>query len=367
MWYKAQKIENEVEVDIFDEIGGWGVYAKDFKDEVSSLLEDRSELIVNINSPGGSVFEGIEIYNYLKGLPNRVTVKINSLAASIATVIALGANSLHISESAFFMIHNPWTMAGGEAEDLRKQADVLDKIKETILTIYEKNSRLNRARIAEMMDEETWLTGQEALQYGFADFVTEGLRVAAMATTNIVNNFNNIPTSLKMAEIQETVETVEEVALEATEQVEETVEETTEEVVAETDETTEEVVEEVIEQKEEGILAKVKAFLSNKIENASNELQDRYAEVSNEAKELKEANADLNSELLETRNVLEESYEAMNALKASIEAKDLEIEELKNKLSETVTEELKPVVEVENKVTGKVSFSQALANAKSKK
>ena len=170
------------------------------------------------------------------------------------------------------------------------------------------------------------------------------MAVAAMATTGIVNNFKNIPTRLKMAENQETVETVEEVALEATEQVEETVEETTEEVVAEA-ETTEEVEEEVAEQKEEGILAKVKAFLSNKLEDASNELQDRYAEVSNEVKDLKEAKADLESELLETRNVLEESYERMNELKASNEAKDLEIEELKNKLTEEVGEDLTPVVE----------------------
>ena len=136
MWYKAQKINNQVEVDLFDEIGGWGIYAKELKDELSSMIGNPTEeVLVNINSPGGSVFEGIEIYNYLKGLPNKVTVKINSLAASIATVIALGADELEISESAFFMIHNPWTMAGGEAEDLRKQADVLDTVSYTHLTL----------------------------------------------------------------------------------------------------------------------------------------------------------------------------------------------------------------------------------------
>ena len=345
MWYKAQKINNQVEVDLFDEIGGWGIYAKELKDELSNMIGNPTEeVLVNINSPGGSVFEGIEIYNYLKGLPNKVTVKINSLAASIATVIALGADELEISESAFFMIHNPWTMAGGEAEDLRKQADVLDQIRDVIVNIYKKKSNLSEDKLVELMNEETWLTGSQALEYGFADSLIEGMAVAAMATTGIVNNFKNIPTSLKMAENQETVETVEEVALEATEQVEETVEETTEEVVAEA-ETTEEVEEEVAEQKEEGILAKVKAFLSNKLEDASNELQDRYAEVSNEVKDLKEAKADLESELLETRNVLEESYERMNELKASNEAKDLEIEELKNKLTEEVGEDLTPVVE----------------------
>jgi len=343
MWYKALKVNNAVELDLFDEIGGWGICAKDLKDELSNMIGNPTEeVVVNINSPGGSVFEGIEIYNYLKGLPNKVTVKINSLAASIATVIALGADELEISESAFFMIHNPWTMAGGEADDLRKQADVLDKIKDTIVNIYKKNSNLEESKLTALMNEETWLTGAEALEHGFADRLTEGVAIAAMASKEFVNKFNNIPNGLKMAENQETVEAVEEVAIEAT-NVEETVEETTE-VVESTEEITNEVVEEVTEEKE-SILNKVKAFLSNKLETASNELQDRYAEITNEVKSLKEANADLDSELIETRNVLEESYEAMNSLKATIEAKDLEIKELNNKLTEEIGEDLKPVVE----------------------
>jgi len=353
MWYIAQKTNNLVEVDLFDEIGGWGIYAKELKDELSSIIGNPTEeVVVNINSPGGSVFEGIEIYNYLKGLPNKVTVKINSLAASIATVIALGADELEISESAFFMIHNPWTMAGGESEDLRKQADVLDKIKETILNIYKKNSNLSLERLTSLMDEETWLTGSEALEYGFATRLTEGMNVAAMATTEIVNNFKNKPNSLQMAEVQEAVETVEEVTVEATEQVE---------AVETVEENIEEVVEDVTEEKE-SILNKVKVFLNNKLGEASNELSDRYGEVSNELKEAKEANADLSNEIEETRNVLEESYKAMNSLKDSIEAKELEIKELKAKLSETEGEELKPVTEVKNEVKTKMSFRDVVKN-----
>jgi chromosome segregation ATPase len=180
-----------------------------------------------------------------------------------------------------------------------------------------------------------------------------------MASKEFVNKFNNIPNGLKMAENQETVEAVEEVAIEAT-NVEETVEETTE-VVESTEEITNEVVEEVTEEKE-SILNKVKAFLSNKLETASNELQDRYAEISNEVKNLKEANADLDSELIETRNVLEESYEAMNSLKATIEAKDLEIKELNEKLEEPIGEDLVPVVEPEAKA--KASVKEVFRNLK---
>lgn len=366
MWYKAQKVNNQVEVDLFDEIGGWGIYAKELKDELSSMIGNPTEeVVVNINSPGGSVFEGIEIYNYLKGLPNKVTVKINSLAASIATVIALGADDLEISESAFFMIHNPWTMAGGEAEDLRKQADVLDKIKETILSIYEKNSNLSRERLTALMDEETWLTGSEALEYGFATRLTEGLSVAALATTDLVNNFKNIPNGLKMAE--NLVEAVEELAenleatIETTNEVEETVEETTEEVVESTEEVTNEV-EEVEEVQEEGILAKVKAFLSNKLENASNELNERYLEVSNELKASKEANEDLASENEELKSTLEETFEMLKKSQELNESFKNEVKDLNDKLKEEVGEDLNPVVEPE--VKAKTDIKEVFRNLK---
>jgi len=350
MWYKAQKINNQVEVDLFDEIGGWGIYAKELKDELSSMIGNPTEeVLVNINSPGGSVFEGIEIYNYLKGLPNKVTVKINSLAASIATVIALGADELEISESAFFMIHNPWTMAGGEAEDLRKQADVLDKIKETILSIYEKNSNLSRERLTALMNEETWLTGAEALEYGFATRLTEGLAVAAKATTDLVKNFKNLPNNLEMAEELKVEETTEEVTVEAN--LEDATEETLEETQEVTNEATEEEVEEVIEEKEEGILAKVKAFLSNKLENASNELNERYAEVSNEVKSLKEAKADLESENKDLKATLEETFEMLKKSQELNESFKNEVKDLNEKLTEEVGEDLTPVVEpaIENK------------------
>lgn len=320
-WYNLHKINNQVEIDLFDEIGGWGVYAKEFKDEVSSLVNSSSEdIIVNINSPGGSVFEGIEIYNYLKGLPNKVTVKINSLAASIATIVALGGDELHISESAFFMIHNPWSIAMGEADDMRKQADVLDKIKETILSIYEKNSNLDRERLTAIMDEETWLTGSEAVEYGFADQLTEGVKVAAMATTDIINNFKNIPNSLKMAENTEN-------------------------------------------QEQKSVLEKIKALLSS--DDTKNELQERYAELSEEVKALKESNADLEGTLEEAYNTLKtekdnkavelaDKDKEINAKIEEINAKDKEIEALKAEI-QAKTEEVQAKVKEVEELNAKLS------------
>lgn len=348
-WYFVNKVQNKVEVDLFDEIGGWGIYAKELKDEVSSQLSPSDELVVNINSPGGSVFEGIEIYNYLKGLENPTTVRINSLAASIATVIALGADKLEISESAFFMIHNPWSMAMGEAEDMRKQADVLDKIKETILSIYEKNSNLSREKIEEYMNEETWLTGSEAVEYGFADVLTEGVKVAAKATTDIVKNFKNIPNNLKMAE-------------------------------------------------EKSVLDKIKSLLSG--EETKNELNERYAELTEEVKALKETNSDLEGTLEDAYNALktekdnkvvelqakDEEIQAkvteieakvaeveakdkeITELKATIEAKDNEIEELNAKLSEETGEDLKGngTADTTKEPKAKKSFMDSLKELKTK-
>jgi len=240
-------------------------------------------------------------------------------------------------------------MAGGEAEDLRKQADVLDKIKETILSIYEKNSNLSRERLTALMNEETWLTGAEALEYGFATRLTEGLAVAAKATTGLVKNFKNVPNNLEMAEELKVEETTEEVTVEAN--LEEATEETLEETQEVTNEATEEEVEEVIEEKEEGILAKVKAFLSNKLENASNELNERYAEVSNEVKALKEVKADLESENKDLKETLEETFEMLKKSQELNESFKNEVKDLNEKLKEEVGEDLTPVVEptIENK------------------
>lgn len=349
-WYNAIKTQNVVEIDLFDEIGGWGVYAKEFKNEVSELISNASEeVIVNINSPGGSVFEGIEIYNYLKGLENPTTVRINSLSASIATVIALGADTLQISESAFFMIHNPWSMAMGEADDMRKQADVLDKIKETILSIYEKNSNLDRERITALMDEETWLTGSEAVEYGFADELTEGVKVAAMATTDIINQFKNKPKELIMAK------------------------------------------EENQEQEHTSILDKIKNLLNG--EDKNTELNERYAELTEEVKALKESNDDFQATLKEQETTLEEAYNALKAEKEAnavavadkqkeVEAKEeviaskdeeittlnAKIEELNAKLSEETGEDLNDQGKAgENEPKAKRSFADSIREVKNKK
>ena len=372
MWYKAQLKENKIEVDIFDEIGGFGVTANSFRDDVKYLLEEHNyanELHININSPGGSVFDGIAIHNFISGLNMKTVVKIDALAASIATVIALGADEVHMNQNAFFMIHNPWTVVMGEADEMRKQADVMDKIKDTIVSIYLKKTRMSRNELSELMDNETWLTADEAKRMNFIDEITGGLAIAACVSTDFINNFNNIPKGLKMAE--EMKEVSEE--LEVTNQVETTEVEETEEVKTEEVENVEETesteeTNEVEEVQEETILNKVKTYLASLIteKQDNNELSDRYGEVSNELKEANNLIEDLKAESVEKDEVLNKSLDAIKDLESKNEKLAKEVEDLKAKLSEPVGEELVATPQNETKKEVK-SFRNVLAEIKNNK
>jgi len=370
MWYKAQVKENKVEVDIFDEIGGWGVTADSFRDDVKYLLEENShanELHINLNSPGGSVFDGIAIHNFISNLNMKTVVKIDALAASIATVIALGADEVQMNQNAFFMIHNPWTVVMGEADEMRKQADVMDKIKDVIVGIYLRKTRISRAELSDLMDNETWLTAEEAKRMNFIDVISGGLAIAACATTGFINNFNNIPKGLKMAEELENVSNELEVNEVETTEVEETVTNETEEV-ENVEESTEET-NEVEEAQEETILNKVKTYLSGLIsekQEEKNELSDRYGEVTNELKEANNLIEDLKAESVEKDDVLNKSLDAIKNLESKNEKLEKELEELKAKLSEPVGEELVATPQNEVKKDPK-SFKNVLAEIKKQK
>lgn len=379
MWYKAQLKDKKVEVDIFDEIGGFGVTAENFRDDVKALLDEHNyanELHINLNSPGGSVFDGIAIHNFIAGLNMKTVIKIDALAASIATVIALGADEVHMNQNAFFMIHNPWTVVMGEADEMRKQADVMDKIKDVIVGIYLRKTRISRAELSDLMDNETWLTAEEAKRMNFIDVISGGLAIAACATTGFINNFNNIPKSLKMAEELENVSNELEVTNEVeTTEVEETVEETVEEVTNETEEvenveeteSTEETTE-VEEVQEETILNKVKTYLASLISDKkeNEELSDRYGEVSNELKDANNLIEDLKAENVEKDEVLNQSLEAIKNLESKNSDLAKEVKELKAKLDEPVGEELvaTPVNESKKEVK---SFRDTLAQIKNNK
>lgn len=142
------------------------VTPKLFKDELNS---DSGDIELWINSPGGDCIAATQIYNMLKEYPGKVTVKIDSIAASAASVIAMAGNTILMSPLSLLMIHNPLTIAAGDTSDMKKAIDMLSEVKESIINAYELKTGLSRAKISHLMDCETWLNANKAVELGFAD------------------------------------------------------------------------------------------------------------------------------------------------------------------------------------------------------
>lgn len=167
------------EVLLYEDIGGWfGISADQFIREVKSL-KDVSNINLRINSNGGNVFDGVAIYNYLKSHKARVEVDVDGIAASIASVIAMAGDEVRIADNAWMMIHDPWMTTGGTSADLRKAADVMDGVRDTLLDTYMVRATASRDDVSKMMAEETWLNAAGAVQVGLADSATESLDIAA--------------------------------------------------------------------------------------------------------------------------------------------------------------------------------------------
>lgn len=154
------------------------VTPKSFKQDIDAL-GDIETLYVRINSPGGSVWSGNAIYNILRRVNAEVIVTIDGLAASAASIIAMAGDKVRIAKNGMLMIHDPWAVAIGNARELRKVADMLDKVAEGAVAIYQEKTGLPKDEIAAMLQEETWLTAQEALEKKFVDEIDESQEVAA--------------------------------------------------------------------------------------------------------------------------------------------------------------------------------------------
>lgn len=146
----------------------WGdeVTPKIFKDE---LMAGSGNVTVWINSPGGDVFAAAQIYNMLMDYVGSVTVKIDGLAASAASVIAMAGGDVYMSPVSMLMIHNPSTIAIGDSEEMLRAKALLDEVKESIINAYELKSGLSRTKISHLMDAETWMNANKAIELGFAD------------------------------------------------------------------------------------------------------------------------------------------------------------------------------------------------------
>lgn len=168
-WYRIKAAASgAAEIHIYDEIGFFGVSANDF---IRDLADIKGAVDIHLNSPGGEVFDGLAIYEALKQRPGPVSVKIDSLAASIASVIAMAADpgQLLIARTASMMIHNAWGMGVGDAADMRKLADMLASETDNVASIYAERTGKPAGHYSALMTAETWLKGQAAVDEGLAD------------------------------------------------------------------------------------------------------------------------------------------------------------------------------------------------------
>lgn len=178
-----------------------GVISSDswYGDEVTpqllrdELAEHRGDLTVVINSPGGDVFAGVAMYNALRNRNDgTITVRVDGVAASIASVIAMAGDKIQMSLGSTMMIHKPWSYTGGNAEELAKAIEVLDKLEESIIDIYEARTKLSREKISELLEVETWLNPEEAVELGFADEAPKERTNLSDAIKNVRNQFEPV-------------------------------------------------------------------------------------------------------------------------------------------------------------------------------
>jgi len=163
---------DEASISILDVIGydfwsGDGVTAKRIAAALRSI--GNRPVTVNINSPGGDVFEGLAIYNLLREHPAKVTVKVLGLAASAASIIAMAGDEVQVARAGFLMIHNTWVVVSGNKNDLREAANMLEPFDKALADIYAARTGIDETEIAAMLDKETWIGGADAVEQGFAD------------------------------------------------------------------------------------------------------------------------------------------------------------------------------------------------------
>lgn len=189
----------DVELLCYGPIGGWpedgGICARD----VAMALQGQhpGRIAMRINSPGGDAFEGIAIYNLLKQNPARVEVQIDGVAASAASVVAMAGDEITMAENALMMMHDPWNFAVGNAEDLRAQADSLDRTAEMLARTYAAKCGKSPEEMRKMMSAETWLMAEEAVAMGLADKTTAAEQIAACAMpTEWAERYRNVPAVL---------------------------------------------------------------------------------------------------------------------------------------------------------------------------
>jgi ATP-dependent Clp endopeptidase proteolytic subunit ClpP len=195
-WYTfTAKADAEADVHIYSEIGGFGVSAEAFVNELKTINAKR--LNVRINSPGGSVFDGFAIFNALRGYKGEVVTYVDGLAASAASVIAIAGRELRIAKNGYLMIHNAAAGVWGGADDMRKTADLLEKLNGTIADAYSEKTKRSRDEMLALMESETWMNAKDAKDMGFVDAIEGESDELPSAVAQAFKRFENMPAKLK--------------------------------------------------------------------------------------------------------------------------------------------------------------------------
>jgi ATP-dependent Clp endopeptidase proteolytic subunit ClpP len=193
-WFKVQAIsDDETEIMIYDVIGWPFISADEFVRALAGIT--AKTVTVRINSPGGDVFDGMAIFNALKTYNGKVVTRIEGIAASMASVIALAGKEVQAYANTMYMIHEPYAFTAGNQYSLRELADILEKMSGQMIDIYSSNASPGKREIAQMMKDEAWLTAKEAKEKGFIDTVLDGKGAKAQFDLSM---FSNVPDGLDL-------------------------------------------------------------------------------------------------------------------------------------------------------------------------
>lgn len=192
-----EKKDDDADVYIMDEIGGWGIDPKAFIDELNGLGQMKT-LNIYINSPGGDVFDGMSIYNAIRmAKADTIKAHVTGLAASMASVVMLAASERVMYDGSMVMIHNPWSMIAGNQYDFEKEADILAKLTDQIVQIYVNATGSTEKDLRSWMDDETWMTEQEAIDRGFGTQKEEQKAAASIANDSpMLAHFKKTPAGI---------------------------------------------------------------------------------------------------------------------------------------------------------------------------
>ena len=195
-WYEIRaQATGRVEIFLYDVIGGWGITAQQFVADCKDAgVFEASAIDLHIHSPGGDVMQGFAIFNTLARLKAKVDIWVDGVAASMASmIVCLPGATVHMPENAWIMVHKPWGGISGDSDDMRDYADWLDRNEALMLSAYMNKTGLGQEELEAMLKAETWLSGAEAVEKGFADSLEPELQAAACVNQNKLKDYQNMP------------------------------------------------------------------------------------------------------------------------------------------------------------------------------